>query len=121
MNYSNNPTPLTAEVNWKGFGWIILLLIGLIIIISTGSKVSNGIIRREEVVTYLQRMEDDDISDDKVPNIVIESSSSQSLIWGNLYMVRYTYILNGKLQKTVYCTKGPDNPLFCSPYPPQRR
>ncbi len=120
VNYPSNPTPLTADINWRNVGIVLVAVVIFLIIVSSGSKVVDGIIREPEVKSYLQRMEDTDLTDEHVPTIDIQSASSQSLLWGELYMVRYTYVLDGKVQKTAYCTKGPDNPLFCSPYPPQR-
>lgn len=119
MNYSTNPTPLSTDISMRAVWTFVIIVAALITLLVIGSKVSEGIIQEAEVHSYIQRMEDDNLEDQIVPAIEIQSASSQSVVWGNLFMVRYTYILNGKLQKTVYCTKGPDNPLFCSPYPPR--
>jgi hypothetical protein len=124
MNLSNqnfqSSAPLSAEINQIVVYGILIAILVSVVTCSLLSKVSDGVIGQSEVVSYLQRMEDNKLTDDTIPSIDIQSSSSQSIVWGNLFMVRYTYVVNGEVQKTAYCTKGPDNPLFCSPYPPQR-
>ncbi len=119
-NNFQSSAPLSAEVNPKVIYAIIAIIVVLIFACSMISTVGDGIINQPEVVSYLQRMEDNNLTDEIIPKIEILSASSQSVVWGNLFMVRYTYIVNNEQQKTVYCTKGPDNPLFCSPYPPQK-